>query len=170
MSGVDGDNEEAGTSEDPSDVSRLLKLLFADILRMVVVETRLFGHTALAMMALTILIPLLLGGAWLFAGAALVIGLTNLEYFSLPGALLVVAMIHLVFAALAFWRRRYITRDLMFRDSRASANSLLVHARAIAEAVAAEGGKARAETAGPDAGKRQAESSGSGPDKDRREI
>lgn len=48
--------------------------------------------------------------------------------FSLTGALLMVALAHLVLAALAFWRLRHITRDLKFRESRASVNSLLTHA------------------------------------------
>jgi hypothetical protein len=60
--------------------------------------------------------------------------LASLQAFSLTGALLTVALAHLVLAALAVWRLRYIIRDLTFRESRASANSLLTHARSLVSA------------------------------------
>ncbi|ALP53576.1 hypothetical protein Tel_10765 [Candidatus Tenderia electrophaga] len=125
---------EAGGSDNIRDITRLLKAMSADMIRLVLVEARLFGHTALAMIGLTVVIALLLVGSWLFIGAALVMALASLQPFSLTGALLTVALAHLVLAALAFWRLRYITRGLTFRESRASVNSLLVHARSLVEA------------------------------------
>ncbi len=111
------------------DITRILKAISADMVRLAVVEARLFGHTVLAMIGLTVVIALLLVGGWLFTGVALVMVLASLEAFSLTGALLTVALAHLVLAGLAFWRLRHITRDLTFRESRAGVNSLLAHAR-----------------------------------------
>lgn len=118
-----------GSTDAIRDISHLLKTISADMLRVVGLEARLFGHTVLAMIGLTVVIALLLVAGWLFAGAAVVMALAGLQVFSLAGALLTVALGHLALAALAFWRLRYITRDLTFRESRASVNSLLTHAR-----------------------------------------
>ncbi|MGM0671336.1 MAG: hypothetical protein ACQETY_04335 [Pseudomonadota bacterium] len=126
--GPDGDNEHTG------DITTILKALLADLARVVAVETRLFGHTVLAMLGLTVAIALLLVAGWLFAGAALVVALASLQAFNLMGALLIVTLAHLVLAALAFWRLRHITRDLTFRESRASVNSLLAHAKSLGDA------------------------------------
>ena len=138
MKEPDHANREAGIGEEPQEISNLLKTLSADIVRVVMVEIRLFGDTLLSMIGLTMLIALLLVGGWLFAGAALALALAELAFFSLPNALLIVGLVHLVLAALMFWRRRHIARDLVFQESRASLNSLLIYARAIGEAVAAE--------------------------------
>jgi uncharacterized membrane protein YqjE len=134
MKDVDHTQDTAGGSEDIRDITHTLKALAADMLRLVAVEARLFGHTVLAMLGLTLVVALLLASSWLFIGAALVVALASLQAFSLTGALLTVALAHLVLAALAFWRLRYITRDLTFRESRASVNSLLNHARSQADA------------------------------------
>jgi hypothetical protein len=132
--------KEADTSQDAvgeidgiRDFAHILKTMSADMVRLVAVEARLFGHTALAMIGLTLVVALLLVGSWLFIGAALAMALASLQAFSLTGALLTVALAHLVLAALAFWRLRYITRDLTFRESRASVNSLLTHARSLGD-------------------------------------
>lgn len=110
------------------DTTGMLKNLSADMARLVLVEARLFGHTLLAMLGLTLVIALLLVSSWLFIGAALVVALASLQAFSLTGALLTVALLHLLLAALAMWRLRYITRDLTFRQSRASIHRLFNHA------------------------------------------
>lgn len=126
--------DETGERDGIRSTTHILKSLSADMLRLVGVEARLFGHTLLTMIGITVVIALLLVGCWLFAGAALVVALAGLGAFNLTGALLTVALAHLVIAALAFWRMRHITRDLTFRESRASANSLLTHARSPVDA------------------------------------
>ncbi|WP_143142732.1 hypothetical protein [Marinospirillum alkaliphilum] len=105
----------------------------ADLLKLIAVEAKLFGYTALTMVALSLSIALLMVGGWLFAGVALVMVLANLSVFSLTGALLAVALLHLVLAALVFWRLVFITRDLTFRESRASMDNLLTHARTLVD-------------------------------------
>lgn len=129
MKEVDPIQNTAGGSDGIRDITRILKSMSADMVRLVVVEARLFGHTALAMLGLTVVVALLLVSCWLFIAAALAVALASLQAFSLTGALLTVALAHLVLAALAIWRLRYITRDLTFRESRASVNNLLSHAR-----------------------------------------
>jgi len=124
----------AGGSDDTRDIVSILKSMSADMVRLVVVEARLFGHTALTMIGLTVVMTMLLVSSWLFIGAALAMALASLQAFSLTSALLTVALAHLGLAALAFWRLRYITRDLKFRESRASVNSLLDHARSLVDA------------------------------------
>jgi hypothetical protein len=133
MKETDPTRDAADRTDSIRDTTRILKTLSADMIRLVMVEARLFGHTALAMIGLTVLIALLLVSSWLFAGAALVIMLAGLQAFNLTGALLTVALAHVALAALAFWRLRYITRDLAFRQSRASVNSLLTHARSFVD-------------------------------------
>lgn len=134
MKETDPSQEAADGTDGIRDITRILKSLSADMVHLVAVEARLFGHTVLAMIGLTVVIVLLLVSSWLFVGAALVIALAGLQVFSLTGALLTVALAHLVLAALAFWRLRHITRDLAFRESRASVNSLLTHARSLIDA------------------------------------
>lgn len=129
-----------GESNGMLDIADLLKTMLADIVHLAVVEARLCGHTALAMIGLTVVIALLLVAGWLFTGAALVVALTSLQAFNLIGAMLAVALAHLVFAALAFWRLRYIRRDLSFRESRASVNNLLTNAQSLVDA-AGQGSK-----------------------------
>lgn len=134
MKEADPFQDTAKVTDDIRDITRILKTVSADMVRLVMVEARLFGHTVLAMIGLTLVAALLLVCSWLFIGAALVIALASLQAFSLTGALLTVAMAHLVLAALAFWRLRYITRDLTFRESRASVNSLINPTRSQADA------------------------------------
>lgn len=112
----------------------ILKSLPVDMLNLISVEMKLFGYTALAMFKICVMIGLLLVAGWLFAGATAVVALESLETFSLIGALLVVALFNLVMAALLTWRLRYITRDLSFRESRASANTLFAHVRSFHDA------------------------------------
>lgn len=114
------------------DILRMLKSMTADLARLLALEAKLFGHTILAMIGLTIMITLFLVGGWLYAGAALAKALANLQFFNLTGALLTVALAHLALAVLGYWRLRYITRDLTFQESRTSASNLLAHARAYA--------------------------------------
>ena len=130
------EEDPANESDGIGNITRVLRALSADMVRVVTVEAQLFGHTALTMIVLSLVIALLLVGGWLFAGAALVMALASLQAFSLTGALLTVALAHLVLAALAFWRLRHITRDLTFRESRASVNSVLTHARSLVDDVA----------------------------------
>ncbi|WP_019627367.1 hypothetical protein [Thioalkalivibrio sp. AKL10] len=134
MKETDPSQDEDGGHDRSQDITQILKTLAADIARLLAVEARLFGHTVLMMIGLTVMIALLLVGGWLFAGASLVVALASLQAFSLTGALLTVTLAHLVLAALAFWRLRHITRDLTFRESRASVNSLLVQARSLVDA------------------------------------
>ncbi len=134
MKEVDSTQHTTEPSDDIRDITHNLKTLSADMARLVLVEARLFGHTVLAMFALTLVVALLLVCSWLFIGAAVVVTLASLQAFSLTGALLTVALAHLVLVALALWRLWYITRDLTFRESRASINSLLNHARSQADA------------------------------------
>ena len=137
MNKTDRFNEDAaGGNDGIGDFTTLLKRISADIVRVVIVEARLFGHTALTMIILSLVIALLLAGGWLYAMAALVMALASLQAFSLAGALLTVAIGHLVLAALAYWRLRRITRDLTFRESRASVNSVITHARSLVGDVA----------------------------------
>lgn len=138
--------EEGDAVEEASGIPQALKTLSADILRVVAVEARLFGRTVLAMIGLTVMIALLLVGGWLFAGAALVMALTSLQLFSLTGAILTVALVHLLLATLALWRLRYIARDLTFRESRASVKSLRIHARAVGDAISVEAARPRPES------------------------
>lgn len=125
-----------GESDGIGDIARILRTLSADMVRIVMVEARLFGYTALTMVVLSLVIALLLVGGWLFAAAALVVALASLQAFSLTGALLTVTLVHLLLAALAFWWLRHIARDLTFRESRASVNSVLTHARSLVDDVA----------------------------------
>lgn len=129
MKEVDPIQNTAGGSDGNRDITGILKSMSADMIRLVGVEARLFGHTVLAMLGLTVVVALLLVSSWLFIAAALAVALASLQAFSLTGALLTVALAHMVLAALALWRLRYITRDLTFRESRASVNSLFSHAR-----------------------------------------
>lgn len=138
--------KEGDASEEVSGIPQALKTLSADMLRVVMVEARLFGHTVLAMIGLAVMIALLLVGGWLFAGAALVMALSSLQLFSLTGAILTVALVHLLLAALALWRLRYIARDLTFRESRASVNSLRIHARAVGDAISVEAARPHPES------------------------
>ncbi|TDY01754.1 hypothetical protein [Thiohalophilus thiocyanatoxydans] len=133
MKETDPSRDEADEHDGIGDIIRLLKALSADMVRLVLVEARLFGHTALVMIGLTVLMALLLVTSWLLIGAALVMTLASLQAFSLTGALLTVALAHLVLVALLFWRLRYMTRDLTFRESRASVNNLFTHARSIVD-------------------------------------
>ncbi len=126
---ADHTQDAADGSDDNQDITHILKTLSADMVRLVLVETRLFGHTALAMLGLTLVVALLLVSSWLFIGAAVVVALASLQAFNLTGALLTVALAHLLLAALALWRMRHIARDLTFRESRASVNSLFSHAQ-----------------------------------------
>ncbi|MCA1769597.1 MAG: hypothetical protein LC652_06450, partial [Halomonas sp.] len=75
MNEADPSQDPDGASDGIRDIMRTLKSMSADMVRLVVVETRLFGHTVLAMIGLTVVIALLLVGVWLFAGAALVMAL-----------------------------------------------------------------------------------------------
>ncbi|KGK43391.1 hypothetical protein LH51_00285 [Nitrincola sp. A-D6] len=115
-----------------SDIVLIIKNLLADMAHLVVIETKLFGHTLLAMIWISLIIALLLLGGWLFTGAALAMALASLQVFNLTSALLMVAFINLVLATLAIWRLRYITRDLTFRESRASLNNLVSQAQCLA--------------------------------------
>lgn len=134
MKDTDSSRDEADENDGTRGITRILKALSADIVHLVLVEARLFGHTALVMVGLTVVMALLLVSSWLFIGAALVNMLASLQAFSLTGALLTVALAHLVLAALIFWRLRYMIRDLTFRESRASVNSMLAHARSLLDA------------------------------------
>jgi len=134
-----------GNDEEAQDVTRILRALSADLKRLVALEARLFGHTVLAMLALTVIIALLLVGGWLFFGAALVMALASFQVFSQAGALLMVALAHLVIAALMYWRLRFITRDLTFRESRASVDGLVSHARLVVAAVVQQSVQQQAE-------------------------
>lgn len=132
--------KEARPSRDTTDekddiqgITSILRLLAADMLHLVVLETKLFGHTLLNIVGLSLLIALLLAGGWLFTGAAIGVALASLQIFSLTSALLMVALINLALAALAFWRLKYITRDLKFRQSRASVSGLINQAKSIVE-------------------------------------
>ena len=58
-----------------------------------------------------------------------------------------VALAHLISALLVFWRLRFITRDLTFRESRASVDALVSHARLVVEAVVQQ--QAEQQTAPP---------------------
>ncbi|MCH8531885.1 MAG: hypothetical protein LAT65_13630 [Saccharospirillum sp.] len=115
------------------DITHILSKMSSDLAHLVVVEAKLFGHTVLAMIWLTIIIALMLVGGWLFAGAALAMFMASLQFFNLTGALLVVALVHLLFAALGYWRLKHITRDLKFNESRTSASNLLTHARSLVD-------------------------------------
>lgn len=125
MKEADPSQDAAKVTDDIRDITHILKTVSADMARLVMVEARLFGYTVLSMIGLTLVAALLLVCSWLFIGAALVIALADLQAFSLTGALLTVALAHLALAALAIWRLRYISRDLTFRESRASVNSLI---------------------------------------------
>lgn len=133
MKDTDPSQHKTIQSEGIIDIIRLLKSMSVDMLNLVVVEAKLFGYTVLTMMTLSLSIALLMVGGWLFTAVALVMVLANLPAFSLTGALLTVALLHLVLAALVFWRLLFITRDLTFRESRTSMDSLLTHARTLVD-------------------------------------
>ncbi|MBE0486827.1 hypothetical protein, partial [Marinobacter sp.] len=124
MSDTNPSQNLADANEEAQDITAILMTMSADLVRLLVLEVRLFGHTVLAMLALTVIMALLLVGGWLFIGAAVVMVLASLPMFNLAGAMLTVALAHLIIAVLMFWRLRFITRDLTFRESRASVNSL----------------------------------------------
>lgn len=107
------------------DMMLALKGISTDLAHLFALEARLFGYTALTMFGLAVLIALLLVSSLLFIEVALVTALISLQAFSLTGALVTVALTNLALAILAYWRLRYITRDLTFRESRAGVNSLL---------------------------------------------
>ncbi|QEW07523.1 phage holin family protein [Nitrincola iocasae] len=133
MTEKDSVQDNASDKDNIEDITSIFRTLSADMLHLVVVETKLFGHTLLAMIGLSLVIALLVIGGWLFTGAAVAMALVSLQAFSLTSALLTVALINLVLATLTFWRLRYITRDLTFRQSRASVNSLITHARTVVD-------------------------------------
>ena len=120
-----------GKGEGLRDIPHMLKALSADMTSVLVVEARLFGHTALAMIGLIVVMALLLVSGWLFIGAALTLTLASLQAFSLTGALMIVALAHLVLASLAYWRLRLIIRDLAFLESRASLKTLATLGRSL---------------------------------------
>jgi hypothetical protein len=60
MKEADPFQDETGGSDGILDVPRILKTMSADMVRLVVLEARLFGHTALAMIGLSLLVALLL--------------------------------------------------------------------------------------------------------------
>ena len=123
--------------------SQLLTSMATAVIGVAGVEARLFGHTVLSMIGLTMVIALLIVGSCLFAGVAIAMVLADLQAFSMTSALLTVAFAHVLLAGLAFWRRRHITRDLSFNESRASIDSLLLLAQAVREGVAAPGNPER---------------------------
>ena len=110
--------------EDGAGLASGLRALLVGLFRLVMVEARLCGYTALAMIGLCVATALLAVASWLFAGAALVMALAGLPAFSLAGALLTVALSHLGLAVLIFCRLRRIARDLTFRESRASVHQI----------------------------------------------
>lgn len=124
----------AGGREDIQDITRTLKNMSAEMVQLLAVEARLFGHTVLAMIGLTIVMSVLLVSSWLLVAAALAIALASLQAFSLTGALLTVAAAHLLLVALMVCYLRYMTRDLAFRESRASLNSLVTQSQVPADA------------------------------------
>ncbi len=115
------------------DVMSILKSMPADMISLVMVETQLFGSTALAMLKLCVVIGLLLVAGWLFTSAAAVIILEDLSDIGLLAAVVIVALSNLGLAALLILRLRYIARDLTFRESRSSVNTLLAHARTLVD-------------------------------------
>ena len=113
-------------------ITRILKTMSADMTHLLVLEAQLFGRTALAMIGLMVAMALLLVSGWLFLAAALTLALASLPALGLVGALLTMALAHLVLAALAYWLMRRGMRDLAFRESRASLGTLITLARALA--------------------------------------
>lgn len=111
---------EASEDESPHLV-HILRSILSDMRELVLLEARLFGRTVLTMIALSIMMALLLTGAWLFFGAALVIALASLDAFSLSGATLTVGLVHLVLAVIAALSLVSLRGNLTFRESRASA-------------------------------------------------
>lgn len=134
MKETDPSPDPTGDRESIWDITHILKTLSADMLELLMVEARLFGRTALVLVGLAVVIALLLVSGWLFTAAALTWTLANLEFFSLAGALLTVALAHLLLAILALWRLRVLIRDLAFRESLASVNTLFTLARSLAGA------------------------------------
>lgn len=115
------------------DVMNILKSMPVDMISLAMVETQLFGNTALAMLKLCVVIGLLLVAGWLFTNTAAVIILEGLSEISFLGAVVTVALCNLALAALLIWRLRHIARDLTFRESRSSVTTLLAHARALVD-------------------------------------
>jgi len=99
----------------------------ADVMRLLGVDARLCGHTALVMLALTVIAALLFAGGWLLAATAAVLMLGELDGVSLAGAFLIVGGVHIVIAGLVVWRLRVIARDLTFQQSRASLRRLIAN-------------------------------------------
>lgn len=114
------------------DVLTILRSMPADMISLAMVETQLFGSTALTMLKLCVMIGLLLVAGWLFTSTAAVIILDGLNNVSLLGAVVTVALCNLFLAVLLIWRLRHIARDLTFRESRSSVFTLLAHARSLA--------------------------------------
>ncbi|WP_111641837.1 hypothetical protein [Marinimicrobium alkaliphilum] len=135
MNETDSSEKTTEAADDTWSIARILRAMSADIARLIVVEAKLFGHTVLVMIGLTVVISMLLVGGWLFAGAAAVMALASLQAFSVMGALLTVALVNMVLAALVFWRLRCVMRDLRFRNSRSSVNTLVILARSLVGAV-----------------------------------
>lgn len=145
MSDTNPSQNPADADEEAQDITGILMTMSADLVRLVVLEVRLFGHTVLAMLALTVIMALLLVGGWLFIGAALVVALASLPVFNLAGAMLTVALAHLAIVVLMFWWLRFITRDLTFRESRASVDGLVNHARLVVGAAVQQAVQQQAE-------------------------
>ena len=125
MNQTDTSRDDACENGSIFEIPHILKNMSADMLRLVTIEAQLAGHTVLAMLGLSLAIAMLVLVGWLFAGAAVATALAALPAFNMAGALSTVALVHLLVAALAYWHLRSITRDLTFRQSRASAKSLL---------------------------------------------
>lgn len=121
-------------AESIRDIMRMIKAIPADVLKVFMIEVRLFGHTARAMLKLCILIGLLLAAGWLFVGASVVVALESLQAFNLISALALVGVLNLVLAGLFIWWLKRMVRDLTFRETRCSVDTLLGHARSAVEA------------------------------------
>jgi hypothetical protein len=106
--------------EDSRRTAELLGLLASDLIGLAGLEFKLFGHTLVALSVLAAMMLLMLAGGWLFLTAAVAVALTSMQAFSVVGALLTVAALHLLLLGLMLWRTTFLNRDLTFRATRSS--------------------------------------------------
>ncbi|WP_417579265.1 hypothetical protein [Nitrincola sp.] len=87
MKDAHSSQDKTDEKDDIENITSILKNLLTDMLNLIVIETKLFGHTLLTMIGLSLVLAMLLVRWVAVPGAAVVIALASLQAFSLTSAL-----------------------------------------------------------------------------------